>query len=216
MIWLIYEDFFKQNKKTTTIIKSIKWYKWLICFIPFIVSLTLFFIFISKNQWIFFVAYLSLACSSGAYLGYEIKKIKLQKFGTNREIYDKKIESLNNILLNFNITKKEQINILINQINDTITKIKVSEQIFKPFYTICTVVLIPFITLFINALIKNNEQIVTAISIFALILAFIGIGLMIKNPIEQILDSQYRNMEELKGLLEDINIQLLVADEINT
>ncbi|MGE7953172.1 hypothetical protein [Lysinibacillus xylanilyticus] len=209
MIWLIYEDYFKNKEKITPLLKELKWYKWIIFLVPLLLALTSFYFSISDTNWLLFIGYMFLALFSGGYIGYEIKKIKETKYGTERDIYSRKIELLKNMLFNFEITKIEQIDILIDQIAETISSLKVSERIFNTINKICIIVILPISMLFLKEFTTKVEYYGLAMSIFALILAVIGLWLMIKNVLEQILDSQYKNMKELKLSLEDVKIILL-------
>lgn len=215
MIWLIYEDYFKKKEKITPLLKELKWYKWIIFLIPLLVALTLFYFSIKDTNWLFLGIYMLLSLISCGYIGYEIKKVKEIKYGTEKDIYKRKIDRLKSSLQEFDITKKEQIDILIIQISETIGSLKVSEQVFKTIFNICTLVILPFSMLFLKEFTTKEEYYGVAISIFALILAVIGIWLMIKYAIEQVLDSQYKNMRELKHSLEDINITLLSDSKHN-
>lgn len=215
MIWLIYEDYFKKKEKIIPLLKELKWYDWIIFLTPLVIAITLFYFSIKDTNWLFLVIYMFLSLISGGYIGYKIRKIKESKYGSEKDIYIRKIEGLKNTLKDFNITKKEQIDILLNQITETVNSLKVSEQIFKTLYSTSTIVILPIILIFLKEFLTKEEYYGIAISIFAILIAVIGLWLMIKQAIEQVLDSQYKNMLELKQSLEDINISLLADTESN-
>lgn len=215
MIWLIYEDYFKKKEKIIPLLKELKWYDWIIFLTPLLIAITLFYFSIKDTNWLFLVIYMFLSLISGGYIGYKIRKIKERKYGSEKDIYIRKIEGLKSTLKDFNITKKEQIDILLNQITETVNSLKVSEQIFKTLYSTSTIVILPIILIFLKEFLTKEEYYGIAISIFAILIAVIGLWLMIKQAIEQVLDSQYKNMLELKQSLEDINISLLADTDSN-
>lgn len=215
MIWLIYEDYFKKKEKIIPLLKELKWYDWIIFLTPLLIAITLFYFSIKDTNWLFLVIYMFLSLISGGYIGYKIRKIKERKYGSEKDIYIRKIEGLKSTLKDFNITKKEQIDILLNQITETVNSLKVSEQIFKTLYSASTIVILPIILIFLKEFLTQEEYYGIAILIFAILIAIIGLWLMIKQAIEQVLDSQYKNMLELKQSLEDINISLLADTDSN-
>lgn len=215
MIWLIYEDYFKKKEKIIPLLKELKWYDWIIFLTPLLIAITLFYFSIKDTNWLFLVIYMFLSLISGGYIGYKIRKIKERKYGSEKDIYIRKIEGLKSTLKDFNITKKEQIDILLNQITETVNSLKVSEQIFKTLYSASTIVILPIILIFLKEFLTQEEYYGIAILIFAILIAVIGLWLMIKQAIEQVLDSQYKNMLELKQSLEDINISLLADTDSN-
>jgi len=209
LIWLIYEDYFKNKEKVTSLLKELKWYNWVIFLVPLLIALTLFYFSIKETNWGFLIIYMLLALISGGYIGYEIKKVKEANYGTEREIYNRKIQRLKDILKGFDITEKDQIDILVNQISENLTSLKLSEQLSKSVYKLSTIVLLPISMLFLKEFTSKEEYYGVAILIITLILTIVGLWLMIKNILELVLDSQYKNMQELKNSLEDISISLL-------
>lgn len=150
MIWLIYEDYFKKKEKIIPLLKELKWYYWIIFLTPLLIAITLFYFSIKDTNWLFLVIYMFLSLISGGYIGYKIRKIKERKYGSEKDIYIRKIEGLKSTLKDFNITKKEQIDILLNQITETVNSLKVSEQIFKTLYNTSTIVILPIILIFLK------------------------------------------------------------------
>ncbi len=207
MLWLIYEDYFKQNVRNTYFMKYLKWYVWVIS--VSLLIFTLYFsikFYFSLNGWMLLVSCI-FAFITGGYFGNEWRKSRLENIGDAKDIFDHDMISIRNILKQRNINKIEQIELLINQINEELSESKFSEKVLKPIYTISTVLIIPIITLFLKGLLNyNDEGINIVILVILLCLMVVGIFFMIKPILEQILDSPYRKMLNLKRTLEDVKL----------
>ena len=207
MLWLIYEDYIKQDVRTTYFVKYLKWHVWVISISLLIITLyCLFKFYLSLNGWILFASCM-FAAITGSYFGNELKKSVLGNVGDGKDIFDHNIISIRNILKRHNISHIEQIDLLINQINEELPELKMSEKVLKAFYTISTALLLPIITLMIKWLLNYNNEGVEIVIILVLIsLAILGIFYIIKPLLEEILDSPYRKMSKLKRILEDIKL----------
>ncbi|MFG3613177.1 hypothetical protein [Rummeliibacillus stabekisii] len=207
MLWLIYEDYFKQNVRTTSFVRYLKWHIWGI-FILFTIGTLIFLItFFKSNNGFFLLGVYICAGISGVYLGNELKKTILTNVGDTTDVFDNDMISIRNILLQRNINKIEQIDLLINQINEEIPDLKLSEKFLKSIYTISTALLIPILSLLIKWFLDfKDEGIFIVGAVVTLCLMFLGLYFLIKPSAEQILDSSYRKMWILKRKLEDVKL----------
>ncbi len=155
--------------------KYLKWHVWFIFTILILATLVLLIVFfLTENGWILIVTYI-FAVGSGGYFGNELNKSRLGYIGNNKDIFAHDIISLRGILQQHNINKIEQIDMLINQINEEIPRLKLSEKFLKTFYAISTGLLIPMLTLMIKWLldIRMGEYISDA----CCYIMFNGIGI---------------------------------------
>lgn len=207
MLWLIYEDYFKQNVSITFFLKYLKWYVWVISVL--LLALTVYFsikLFFLKTGWIILFNCV-FAAATGLYFGNEVEKSKLKNIGNKEDVFDHDMISIRTILKQRNINKVEQIDLLINQINDEVSELKFSEKVLKPIYRISTVLIIPIITLLTRELLNYNDMgIYSVLLVILLCLMVVVLFYMIKPLLEQILDSPYRKMIKLKRTLEDIKL----------
>ncbi|PIC68910.1 hypothetical protein CSV77_16580 [Sporosarcina sp. P16b] len=210
MIWLIYGEYFKGKEKDIHLFKELKWYTWVITIIIFTAIFSCYFSWFKvTNSAISFIVCLLLSLLVGLYMGFELKKIKDRKYGSERNIHSKNLENLKQSLSSFNVTQKEQLDILTEQIEEILPSLKVSEKFYKIVKDIAVLILIPLSLLFIKESLSNEEYFGLAMMMGSLIFIFIGMGLMVKEPFKMILDWQYRNMKELKLSIEDVKIDLL-------
>ncbi|WP_423475006.1 hypothetical protein [Lysinibacillus agricola] len=162
--------------------------------------------FLSENGWSLIGTYI-FAVSSVGYFANELKKSRLGNIGNNKDVFDHDIISLRSILQKHNIHKIEQIDMLINQINEEMPRLKLSEKFLKSFYTISTVLLMPMLTLMIKWLLDYEDGgIYTVMLVVSLCLMVFGLFYIIKPLMEHMLDFNFRRMINLKRMLEDIKL----------
>lgn len=102
MLWLIYEDYIKQDVRTTYFVKYLKWHVWVISISLLIITLyCLFKFYLSLNGWILFASCI-FAAITGSYFGNELKKSVLGNVGDGKDIFDHNIISIRNILKRHN------------------------------------------------------------------------------------------------------------------
>ncbi|MCS5503518.1 hypothetical protein NY607_20620 [Lysinibacillus sp. A4] len=207
MLWLIYEEYFNQNVRNTFFLKYLKWYVWVIS--VSLLALTVYFsikFFFLPNGWFLLVSCV-FAAGTGLYFGNEVEKSKLKNIGNKEDVFDHDMISIRTILNKRDINKIEQIELLINQINEEVSELKFSEKVLKPISKISTVLIIPIITILTKELLNYNDMgIYSVILVILLCLMVVGIFYMIKPLLEQILDTPYRKMRELKRVLEDVKM----------
>lgn len=148
-----------------------------------------------------------MAAGGGLYFGNELRKTVIKHVGTSEDIYDHNIITLKQILNKRKINKLSQIDILLEQMKDELPRLKVSESILKPFYTISTVLLIPTVAMLTKWLLdKYTNGLIVVIQITALIVMIFCLFYMLKPLIEQILDVTYWRMKKLQQMLQDIKL----------
>lgn len=207
MLWLIYEDYFKQNVRTTSFVRYIKWYVWFIFFIFTIGSLFFLITFFNSGNGFFLIGVYICAGISGIYFGNELKKAVLKNIGDATDVFDNDMISMRNILKQRNINKMEQIDLLISQINEEMPDFKLSEKFLKSIYTISTALLIPILSLLIKWFLDSKDEGIYIVGVVVtLCLMLLGLYFIIKPVAEQILDSSYRKMSILKRKLEDVKL----------
>ncbi|RRJ66079.1 hypothetical protein EHV15_26570 [Paenibacillus oralis] len=207
MLWLIYRDYLKQNVRVTSYAKFLNWYVWVIFSFMMLITGGLFICYLFyENSWLVILLLVS-GFSGESYFGYELRKSAVKHIGTTEENYEHDINVLRIILNQRNVNSISQIEQLLNQIDDELPNLKVSENILKPFYTITTVILVPILSLFIKWLLdKDHNGFLIIIQIVALCSMIFSLFYMLKPIIEQIVDISFRRMSQLKRMLEDIKI----------
>lgn len=209
MIWQIYKEYFKEEIRIISLVKNLNWRQKITVILMLGTIISALVYYVKENNWIFFIVYIIASISSGWYIAFILRKIKESKYGTEKEIYLNKIKRLNKILIEFEISEKEQIDILINQISEKIPSLKISENFFGGMYKVATLILIPLSMLFVKEFASKEEYFGLAVLIAAILILLIVFFFMTKNIVEPILDSQHKNMQEIKSLLEDITITCL-------
>lgn len=209
MIWQIYKEYFKEEIRIISLVKNLNWRQKITVILMLGTIISALVYYVKENNWIFFMVYIIASISSGWYIAFILRKIKESKYGTEKEIYLNKIKRLNKILIEFEISEKEQIDILINQISEKIPSLKISENFFGGMYKVATLILIPLSMLFVKEFASKEEYFGLAVLIAAILILLIVFFFMTKNIVEPILDSQHKNMQEIKSLLEDITITCL-------
>ena len=207
MLWLLYADYYKSSIKTNSYIRYLNWYVWVIFSFIMLLTIGLYVAFIFYQvQWLQIIMGISGAVG-GLYFGNELRKTVNKHVGTFEDVYDKNIITLRNILENRKVYSSAQIDHLINQINDELPELKVSENILKPYYTISTVLLIPTLTILTKWLLdKQTNGVITVIMITALLVMVFSLFYMLKPLLEQVLDATFWRMKKLQIMLQDIKL----------
>ncbi len=206
MLWLVYEDYFKQNDMKF-FIRYLKWYVWVIFLLLLVGTSFFFYKFISTQNGLYFVIECGFAVLSGGYFGYEMRKSVLSNIGDNTDVFEHKIISMRNVLKQRKIDNMEQIDLLINQINEELPELKLSDKFRKSVYAIGTVLLVPSISLISKWLLDSyDEGIYMVVMVLAIVMMLIGLFYIIKPLLESVIDSPYKKMKILKRMLEDVKM----------
>ncbi|MGE6515266.1 hypothetical protein [Lysinibacillus sphaericus] len=207
MLWLVYEDYFKQNVNMNFFIKYLKWYVWVIFLLLLAVTWFFFYKFFNTQNGWYLVIECVFAILSGGYFGYEMRKSVLSNIGDNTDVFEHNIISVRNVLKQRKIDNMEQIDLLINQINEEIPELKLSDKFRKSVYTIGTALLIPFISLISKWLLDTyDEGIYMVVMVLALVIMLIALFYIIKPLLEWVIDSPYKKLKILKRMLEDVKM----------
>lgn len=207
MLWLVYEDYFEQNGNMKFFVRYLKWYVWVIFLILLAVTLFFFYKFLhTQNGW-YLVIECVFAVLSGGYFGNEMRKSVLSNVGDNTDVFEHSIISMRNALKQRKIDNIEQIDLLINQINEEISELKLSDKFRKSVYTISTVLLVPSISLISKWLLDTyDEGIYMVVMVLAIVMMLIGLFYIVKPLLEFVIDSPYKKMKILKRTLEDVKM----------
>lgn len=207
MLWLIYEDYFKQNVNIKFFIRYLKWYVWIIFLILLAGTLFFFYKFLNTQNGWYLATQCVLAALSGSYFGYQLKKSVLSNIGDNTDVFEHNIISMKNVLKQRKIDNIEQIDLLINQINEELPELKLSDKFRKTVYTIGTALLVPSISLVSKWLLDSyDEGIYMVVMVLALVIMIIALFYIIKPLLEWVIDSPYKNLKILKRMLEDVKM----------
>lgn len=207
MLWLLYTDYINESIKTTAYVKFLKWYVWVVFFAIICIDIGFYLAFILFD--IFWMQWLMLGVAAGAgfYFGNEVRKIIRRKIGTHQDIYHVNISRLRSILIRRNIKTRNQIDLLLEQINEELPKLKTSEPLLKPIYSVSTIIIIPIILVIVKWVIdKNSNGIYLVILLVLITIMVASLYYMIKPLLEDLLDREYKRMLKLKQMLEDIRI----------
>ncbi|WP_281486634.1 hypothetical protein [Lysinibacillus sphaericus] len=207
MLWLVYEDYFEQNGNMNFFVRYLKWYVWVIFLLLLAVTLFFFYkLFHTQNGW-YFVIECVFAVLSGGYFGYEVRKSVISNIGDKTDVFEHSIISMRNALEQRKIDNIEQIDLLINQINEEISELKLSDKFRKSVYTISTVLLVPSISLISKWLLDSyDEGIYMVVMVLAVVMMLIGLFYIIKPLLEAVIDSPYKKLKILKRTLEDVKM----------
>lgn len=160
-----------------------------------------------NNFWLILVNAI-VAFGAGSYLGYQGKKIREKRYGTGLEYYHVKINILAKILEEKNLYNPLKLERLTQQIKEELPTLKNSDNMFKPLYTIASLILIPIFMLFVNWILNATSKITESLfiigSILSLIVALMGLFYMTKPLIQDFLDSDYKKMKKLCDIMTDI------------
>lgn len=207
MLWLIYNDYLKENVRFTSYIRFFNWYVWVISSFMMLLTIGLFISYIYVDKTLIFILTVISGGLGGFYFGFELKRVVVKNVGTSKDIHDHDIITLRKVLKDNNINNVAQIDLLLSQIDEELPNLKVSESIVKPLYTFFTLILLPIVSLFVKWLLdKGQEGIIIFLQVFSLIVMIFGLMYMLKPLITQILDLTFRRMKQLKGMLEDLKL----------
>jgi Na+/melibiose symporter-like transporter len=100
------------------------------------------------------------------------------------------------------------LNLLIEQIDEELPKLKTIESLIKPFYSLSTIVVIPIVTMLVKWILdsKEAEGAYLVILILFMIIMIFSLFYMIKPLLEELLDLEYKRMSKLKQMIKDIKI----------
>jgi hypothetical protein len=207
MIWLLYSDYLKESLKTATYMKFLKWYVWVIFSVLMLIDVGLFFAFIVNDiiwlQWVMFI----IAALAGLYFGNEIRKVIYNRVGTHEEVYNRNVIILRGILVRRSLHSREQVDLLIEQIDEELPKLKTSDSLLKPIYTFSTIVFIPIITLLVKWILdKHSNEVYLVILIVLIAVMVFSLYYMVKPLLEELLDLEYKRMTKLKQMIQDIRV----------
>jgi hypothetical protein len=207
MLWLLYKDYFKETIKINSYLPKLKWYVWLIFSLLMISTIGLFVTFIILDMMWFQVVASTIGASGGFYLGNELRRTVRKEVGTYEDIYDNNLITLRQIMQKRKIHNNNQIDFLLQQIDDELQDLKVSDGVFKQFYTIGTVILVPILTMLVKWILdKYTGGYYIVILITSILIMIISIFHMIKPLFEEILDAAYRKMKKLRSMIQDIKL----------
>src|SRR5690606_38508391 len=135
MLWLIYNDYLKKNVRNTSYVKFFKWYVWVIfAFMMFLIT-GLFLSSIYSDKAIIFIPIVISGGLGGFYFGLELRRRLVKYAGTSKDIHNRDIITLRKVLRDNGINNVAQIDLLMDQIEDELPNLKVSESFIKPLYT---------------------------------------------------------------------------------
>lgn len=208
MVWLLYSDYLKESLKTATYIKYLKWYVWVIFLILLLIDVGLYITYLVYSiNWLQIVMFV-VSIIAGLYFGNEIRKIVTNRVGTYEDVYFNNLAILRNILERRKLYSSNQLNLLIEQIDEELPKLKTTESLIKPFYTLSTIIVIPIVTMLVKWILdsKEAEGAYLVILIFLIIIMIFSLFYMIKPLLEELLDLEYKRMSKLKQMIKDIKI----------
>lgn len=208
MIWLIYNDYLKKNVRKTSYAKFLNWYVWIIVAFMMFLTVGLLLSYIYADNPLVFILIIIIEGLGGFYFGFELRRKVVKHVGTTKDIHDHDINVLRKVLKDNDIKNIAQIDLLINQIEDELANLKVSESFFKPLYTFATLILLPILSLFIKWLLdKGQDGLIIIAQVLLVIITVLGFTYMLKPLISQILDISFRRMKQLKRMLEDLKLK---------
>lgn len=206
MLWLIHENYFKENVKIRFLLKYLKKHVWLVlCSLLIGTIFSVILLFLSNNDYWLFAVY-TFILSAIYYFGKEIQKVKLSIVGNNTDAYEHDIISMRKILKRYNIMRMDQLDILIDQASEEAVNLKGSDRFFK-LLSVGTGILVPILMLIIKWVLENDALgIYVVLQILTLTIMILGLTIIFKVVFEQLLDMEYKKMMDLKRKLEDIKI----------
>ncbi len=207
MIWFIYKDYFKESIKPINYIKYIKYYVWLISIaLLLLMMISLYFAFKHEELWLIFLPVI-FATLLGLYFGSQQRKAMREIVGDFEEMYWSNLEVLKEILERRKLFTHDKIQLLVDQIDVELSKLKSSETLFKPLNSFTVVFMIPITILLFNKVLDiQPESLPTIILICLLLIMFWVIFYAVKPFLEEIIDYQYKRMNKIKQMFQDIII----------
>jgi len=207
MIWLVYEDFRNTRVKIGSSLKYLSPLSWMLLAFLIIVTFGLLAlsIYLDINIWLIIIT-LFLSSTTGLYFGNKLRKLIRSKYGSHEDIYNTNINHLKNILNKRNLYTKTKIESLIEQYNEELPSLKISDKALKPINGIAITFLLPISTLLIKWMLDNKSGPYLIIVIIMMIVMLLSLYYMLKPLIENLFDREMKHMMELKRLLQDILI----------
>lgn len=150
MLWIIYKEYFNKCTKTSSYIRNLNWYEWVIFLFMMTLTIALYFAYIYFDLFLLLVATSIMGLSGAIYFGNELKKKVKKEIGDFEDLYEKNIFTLRQLLKKRKVYSSSQVDFLLKQIDEELPELKISEGIFKTFYTIGTVIIIPIVTMIIK------------------------------------------------------------------
>ncbi|ETT52163.1 MULTISPECIES: hypothetical protein [Paenibacillus] len=208
MHWIIFDDYLRDSIRSSTYVRFLRWYVWVV--FSFILMLVIGSIFISifySYEWVQWLAYL-FGSGGGFYFGYELRKVVRSHVGTYEDVYDHNIITLRQILTTRNVHSSDKIDLLVSQIDEVLPQLKSSEKILKSIYTISTILLIPIMTILIKWLLDtySSDGVFIVLQLVAIAVMVFSLNFMIQPLVEQVMDLSYRRMKNLKQMMLDVKL----------
>ncbi|WP_042476382.1 hypothetical protein [Bacillus ndiopicus] len=207
MLKVVSEAFFKHYIDREFFIKGMKWYVWL-CSLSLIAMMMFFILYAYPNTQKFRCIVGGIVCGAASivYFKHEKNKNTHNQLGDEKETFQNNIQLMRSVLIENNIIRFEQLNMLINLAEAELSGLRLSEKLRKWLYGIISAILIPSTT-FISTLIGNYEQTINYIlQVFSLVLMLVVIYQPIKYLLYWSLDTESQQMLILKRYLEDVKM----------
>ncbi|WP_342558657.1 hypothetical protein [Metasolibacillus sp. FSL K6-0083] len=207
MLKVVSEAFFKHYIDRELHIKGIRWYVWIGSLS--LIMLMMFFIlyaYPSTQKFRYIIGSIVCGIASVIYFKHEKNKNSHTQLGNEKETFQGNIQLMRKVLIENNIIKLEQLNMLINLAEAELTGLRLSEKLRKWLYGIISTILIPS-TAFVSTLIGNYEQTINyVLQVFSLVLMLLVIYQPIKYLLYWSLDTEFHQMLILKRHLEDVKM----------
>lgn len=196
-----YETAYKENLKENKTKKNPTWYIIVALMILLIYSGLATFSVIKKYNWVYIIsAFVFIA--SIAFVRY----LKDKKLEVIINIKDK-AEILKDILIEEKLTTAKQIEFLMETVKQKLILSKVSTELFKPFSTFFSSIILTLLSLIAGWVFSKTEPSVTVFKGLALVLIILlqvfGLYLTVKPAVEEVLDREYLKTLEFQGILEN-------------
>jgi hypothetical protein len=196
-----YETAYKENLKENKTKKNPTWYIIVALMILLIYSGLATFSVIKKYNWVYIIsAFVFIA--SIAFVRY-LKDKKLEVIINVKD----KAEILKDILIEEKLTTAKQIEFLMETVKQKLILSKVSTELFKPFSTFFSSIILTLLSLIAGWVFSKTEPSVTVFKGLALVLIILlqvfGLYLTVKPAVEEVLDREYLKTLEFQGILEN-------------
>ena len=191
------------------------WQFWLKVILFASVLIIMYIIYIRQDYSIGILLFLYiLAFTGGLYIGKQLKDKQEEIYGSNVGYYDKKVKITKKILKSKDLLHKLKVDILVQQYEEELPKQKLTTYIFRPFPKLFSAGFIPLLVVFLGWVLKNTEKMEIGFELakilLILLIVLLGFYCLLKVLAEEILDRDYKKMEELKNILRDILIKDLI------
>jgi len=208
MIWYLLVEFKKEEKEKSIVLNRFKlafWIKYIVILIP--ISLFDLYAIYINNAMLTFVGLVIFGITTYAIISNDNKSLE-KKFGSGFERYKKRIEVIRAVLIKMDLYSEAKVKYLIDLNNERKKGWKFSTNIFRPFATISTALLIPTITLLLKWIFDHtnitNDAIKYVGAVVTIILLLLSLVYAFKPILEGFLDKEYLEFESLQNMLQDI------------